>query len=131
MCSLRLTNSGAIAQDSMLPRPPLSPCLGDKGLPAKTLAESSDGVCLARDVGDVGADFLQHTLLAVHRAAPPAHVLGGLLDLLFPGQAEQAHHPMLFEHKGNGLYERRFVGDLPFPPPSGGCQGRQLCLRMV
>jgi len=26
---------------------------------------------------------------------------------------------MLLEHEGHGLHERRFVGDLPFPPPSG------------
>jgi len=109
----------AIAQHRLLQRPPLWPRIGDKGLPAKPLAESGDGVCLTSHVGAVVAGFLKHTLLAVHSAAPPAHGLGGLLDLLFPGQAEQANHPMLFEHKGNGLHERRFVGDVTFPPPSG------------
>src|SRR5207244_12743256 len=87
----------AIAQHRCLQRQPRGPRIGDKGLPAKTCGESSNGVCLARDAGDVVADFLKHTLLAVHRATPPAHVLGGLLDLLFPCQAEQANHPMLFE----------------------------------
>ena len=38
---------------------------------------------------------------------------------------------MVFEHEVNGLHECRFVGDLPFPPPSGGRQGRQFCLRMA
>ena len=77
-------------------------------------------------VGDVVADFLDHPLLAVHRASAPAHVWGGPLDLLFPGNAEQTVHPMLLEHVVNGLHERRFVGDLPFAPTSRGRQGRQL-----
>src|SRR5262249_35078942 len=85
-------------------------------------------VCLARDVGDVVAGFLEQPLLAVHRASPPAHVLGGLLDLLFPGHAEQPVHPLVLQHAGNRRHERRFVGDLPFPPPSGGCRGRRGCL---
>ena len=38
---------------------------------------------------------------------------------------------MLCEHAVNRLHERRFVGDLPFPPPSGGRQGRQFGLRMA
>ena len=77
------------------------------------------------------AGVLDHALLAARRASPPAHVLGGLLDLLFPGHAEQPLYPMLCEHAVNRLHERRFIGDLPFPPPSGGRQGRQLYLRMV
>ena len=72
----------AIAQHRMLQRQPLLPCIGDKGLPATTLTESGDFVLLASEVGDVGAGFLDHPLLAAHRASTPAHVLGFLLDLL-------------------------------------------------
>ena len=54
-----------------------------------------------------------------------------LLDLLFPDHAEQPLHPMRGENVGNRFDERRFVGDLPFPPPSGGRQGCQLGLRIV
>jgi len=43
---------------------------------------------LASDLGDVVAAFLDYPLRAVHRASPPAHVLGGLLDLLFPDSTE-------------------------------------------
>src|SRR5712691_9081605 len=75
--------------------------------------------------------FLAHPLLTVHRATPPASILGGLLDLLFPCHAEQPVHPMLCEHAVNRLQERRFVGDVPFAPPSRGRQGRQFCLRMA
>ena len=74
---------------------------------------------------------LDDALLAAHRAAPPAHVVGGLLDLLFPGDAEQPVHALRCEHAGNRLHERRFVGDVPFPPPSGRRQGRQWCRRMA
>jgi hypothetical protein len=38
---------------------------------------------------------------------------------------------MLCEHEGNRLYERRFVGDLPFAPTSRGRQGCQFCLCMA
>src|SRR5512145_1742663 len=107
----------AIAQHRLLQREPLGPCMGDEGLPAKTLAERGHGVSLTCDVGDVVASFLDHTLRAPHRAAPSASVLGGLLDLLFPGHAEQPGHPILFAHEGYRLHERRFVSDLPFPPP--------------
>ncbi len=82
-------------------------------------------------MGDVVAGFLDHALLATHRAAPPAYVLDGLLDLLFPCHAEQPVHPMLFEHEVNRLHERRFVSDVTFPSPSGGRQGCQFCLCMV
>src|ERR1041384_950784 len=91
----------AVAQHRRLQRQPLLYCIGDKGLPAKTLATSGDGVCLTRDVGDVVADFLDHALLAAHRASPPAHIVGGLLDLLCPCHAEQPLYPMLCEHAGN------------------------------
>src|SRR5713101_1535716 len=77
-----------IAQHRLLQRQLLWCRIGDKGLPAKTLTESGDGVCLASDVGNVVAGFLDHPLLAVHRAAPPADILRGLLDLLFPCHAE-------------------------------------------
>src|SRR5215471_20670052 len=86
----------AIAQHCIVQRQSLLPLIGDKGLPAQTLAESGDGVCLTRDVGDVVAGFLDYALLATHRAAPPAHVLGGLLDLLFPCHAEPPLYPMFF-----------------------------------
>ncbi len=35
------------------------------------------------------------------------------------------------EHAGNRLQECRFIGDLTFPRPSGGREGRQLGLRMA
>jgi hypothetical protein len=95
------------------------------------LPEGGDFVFLAHDVGDMVAGVLEHPLLTVHRAAPPAHVSGGLLDLLFPCHAEQPVHPLLCEHAGNRLYERRFVGDLTFPSTSGGRQSRQFGLRMT
>src|SRR6516225_6528878 len=74
----------AIAQHRRLQRQLRGCRMGHKGLPAKTLLESSDDVCLARDLGDVVAGLLDHPLLAVHSAAPSAYILGGLLDLLFP-----------------------------------------------
>ena len=95
-------------------------------LPAQTLAERGDGVCLTCDVGDMVAGLLEHALLATHRAAPSASVLGGLLDLLFPCHAEQPGHPILFEHEVNRLHERRFVSDVTFPPPSGGVRAASL-----
>src|SRR6266446_3527155 len=90
-----------IAPHRMLQRQLRLPRVGDKGLPTKTLTESGDFVLLTRDVGDVVAGFLDHALLAAHRAATPAHVLGGLLDLLFPCHAEQSGYPMLLEHEVN------------------------------
>src|SRR5262249_27222302 len=96
-----------IAKNPNVQRKSFLPPIGDKGLPAKPLAESGDGVCLTRDMGDVVASFLDHALLAAHRAAAPAHVLGGLLDLLFPCHAEQPGYPMLFEHEVNRLHECR------------------------
>src|SRR5919202_5979641 len=84
----------AIAQHRLLQRQPLGSRIGDKGLPAKTLPASGDGVGLARDVGNVVAGFLDHALLAVPRAAPPADLWGALLDLLFPRHAEQPVHAM-------------------------------------
>src|SRR5262252_10634204 len=78
----------AIAQHRLLQRQPLLPRLGDKGLPAQTLAKIGNGVFLASDVRDVVARFLDHPLWAARRASAPAYVLGGLLDLLFPGHAE-------------------------------------------
>jgi hypothetical protein len=75
----------AIAQHRILQRQPLWPRIGDKGLPAKTLAASGDGVFLASDVGYLVAGFLDHALLAAQRASTPAHVVGGLLDLLSHG----------------------------------------------
>src|SRR2546430_15636896 len=107
----------AIAQHRILQRQPRWPCIGDKGLPAKALAASGDGGCLASDVGYLVPGFLDRALLAAQRASTPAHVVGGLLDLLFPGHAEQPVPPMRCEHEGNRFYGRRFVGDLPFPPP--------------
>src|SRR5947209_3766457 len=88
----------AIAQDRILERQPRVSRIRDKGFPAKTLAAGSDGPFLSHDMGNVVAGFLDHALLAVHRASPPTHVLGGLLDLLFPGHAEQPVYPMRGEH---------------------------------
>src|SRR5882724_5213401 len=56
----------AIAPHRLLPRQPLGPCLGDKSLPAKTLAQGSDAAFLASDLGAVVAGGLDHPLLAVH-----------------------------------------------------------------
>ena len=86
-------------------------------------------VSLAGDVGDVGAGFLHHALLATHRTASPAHVLRGLLDLFCPCHAEQPAHSMLFEHLVNGLHKRHLVGDLTLAPTSRGRQGREGFLR--
>src|ERR671938_1599046 len=83
-----------IAQYRILQRQPFLLRIGDKGLPAKTLAQSGDAVFLARDLGDVVAGFLEHPLLAVYSASTPAHAPGGLLDLLFPGHPEQPVHPL-------------------------------------
>src|SRR5204863_4115031 len=85
----------AIAQHRLLQRSLLWCRIGDKGLPAKTLPESGDGVFLASDVGNVVAGFLDHPLLAMHRAAPPAYILGALLDLLVPCHTELPVHPRL------------------------------------
>src|SRR4030095_7690308 len=68
----------AIAQHRILQRQPLLSRIGDKGLPAKTLAKLGNGVFLASDVGDVVAGFLDHPLLAVHSASSSPHGLGGL-----------------------------------------------------
>src|SRR5713101_2835437 len=68
----------AIAQHRMRQRQPLLPHIGDKGLPAKTLTEIGNFVLLASDVGDVGAGFLDHPLLAAQRASTPAHVFNWL-----------------------------------------------------
>src|SRR5205823_10442725 len=92
-----------IAQDRILQRQSRVSRIGDKGFPAKTLAARRDGPFLPRDVGNVIAGCLDHALCAVHSASPPAHVLGGLLNLLFPDDAEQPIHPMCCEHTGNGL----------------------------
>ena len=105
--------------------------MSDKGLPAHTVAESGEGGCLTRDVGEVGAGLLDHALRAAYRAAPPAHVLGGRLERLCPCHAEQPGSSMLFAHEGNRLHEGRFVGAVPFPPPSGGRPCRQVCRRMA
>src|SRR5215510_8535221 len=83
-----------IAQHRIPQRQPLWPRIGDKSFPAKTLAASGDGVCLASDVSDMVAGLLRHALLATQRASPSPHVLGGLLDLLFPGHAEHPLHAM-------------------------------------
>src|SRR5262249_22712769 len=120
-----------IVQHRILQRQPFWLRIGDKGLPAQTLAKRGDGVCLARDVGYLVADFLDHALLTAARAPPPSHVLSGLLDLLFPSHTEQPGHPMFFVHEVNGFHKRCFVGDLSFPTPSGGRQGHQGCLRLV
>src|ERR671915_2210572 len=79
-----------IAQHRIPQRQPLWPRIGDKSFPAQTLAASGDEVFLASAVRDVVAGVLHHALLAAQRAAPPPHVLGGLLDLLVPGHAEQS-----------------------------------------
>src|SRR5207249_4702296 len=102
-----------ITQHRLLQRQPRWPRIGDKSLPAKTLAASGEGVFLASDVGNVVAGGLDHALLTPQRASPPTHVLGGLRDLLFPDHAEQPLHPMRGENEGNSFYERRFVGDVP------------------
>ena len=121
----------AIAQHGIPQRQSRLSRIGDKGFPAESLAELGDVVFLADDVGYVVADAPDYPLLAARRAATPAHVLGFLLNLLFPCHAEQPVHPMLCEHEVNGLQERRFVGDLTFSPPSGGRQGRKFCLCMA
>ena len=95
----------AVAQHRRLQRQPLLPFIGDKGLPAKTLAKIGNAVFLAHDVGEVVAGVLDHPLLAVYSASPPAHVAGGLLDLLFPGYAEQPLHPLVCERlSGNKAF---------------------------
>src|SRR5437764_12766170 len=66
----------AVAQHRILQRQPLLPRIGDKGLPAKTLAKIGDGVFLASDVGDVVAGFLDHPLLTVHSASTSTHSAG-------------------------------------------------------
>src|SRR5438128_5654785 len=66
-----------IPQHRLLQRQPCWPCIGDKRLPAQTLAASGEGVFLASDLGDVVADFLMHPLLAVLRAASPAYITDG------------------------------------------------------
>ena len=82
--------------------------------------ESGDGVCLASDVRNVVAGFLDHPLLTVHRAASPAYILGCLLDLLFPCHAEQPVHAMLFAHELNRPYERASSVICRLPRPRGG-----------
>src|SRR5215470_12438075 len=88
----------AIAQHRLLQRQPLLPRIGDKDLPAKTLAKIGNVVFLASDVGDGVARFLDHPRWTARPASAPAYVLGGLLDLLFPGHAEQSVHPLVFQH---------------------------------
>src|SRR5262245_34989155 len=121
----------AIAQHCCLQREPRGLCIGYKSLPAKTLAQGSDAVSLACDLGDVVAQFLNYPLLTVRSATPSAHILCGLLDLFFPGHAEQPVYAMRCQHMVNRLLELCFVSDLPFTPPSGGRQGRQLGLGMT
>jgi hypothetical protein len=82
-------------------------------------------------MSNVVAGFLDHALLAVHRAAPPADIVCGLLDLLFPCHAEQPVHAMLCEHEVNRRQERRFISDLPFAPTSRRRQSRKFGLRMA
>src|SRR5262245_56615042 len=120
-----------IAQHRLRQRQPRVSRIGDKGFPTQTLAVRSDEVFLTRDLRDMVTGSLNHALLAMHSASPSTHVLGGLLDLLVPGDAEQPVHPMRGEHAGNRLQECRFIGDLTFPWPSGGRQGRQLGLCMA
>src|SRR4029453_4978731 len=120
-----------IAQHRILQRQPRVSCIGDKRFPTQALAWRSDDVFLTCDLGDVVTGSLDHALLAMHRASPSTHVLGGLLDLLVPGDAEQPLHPMHGEHARNRLQECRFIGDLPFPWPPGGREGRQVGLRMA
>ncbi len=120
-----------IAQHRLLQRQPRVSRIGDKGFPTQALAVRSDDVFLTCDLCDVVTGSLDHALLAMHSASPSPHVVGGLLDLLVPGDAEQPVHPMRGEHAGNRLQECRFIGDLTFPRPSGGREGRQLGLRMA
>src|SRR5262249_61377893 len=120
-----------ITQHCLKQRQSLLPRLGQKGLSAESLAEGGYAVCPARYVSDVVGVLLDYALLAAHIAAPPAHVLGGLIDLFFPCHVEQPLHPMFCEYQVNGFQERCFVSDLPFPPPSGGRQRRQFCLCMA
>src|SRR5262249_22584320 len=65
----------AITHPRLLQRQPLLSRIGDKRLPAETLAMSGNGVFLASDAGDVVAGFLDHPLLAVHSASTSTHVL--------------------------------------------------------
>src|SRR4030095_6103050 len=102
----------AIAQHRILQRQPLLSRIGDKGLPAKTLAKLGKGVFRASELGDVVAGFLDHRLWAARRASAPAYVLGGLLDLLFPRHAEQPVHPLVFQHTVNRLHDRPLLGYL-------------------
>src|SRR2546428_10504692 len=78
-----------ITQHRILQRQPRWLRIGDKRLPAKTLAACGDGVCLASDLGDMVADVLRDSLLAVLRGASPPHLVSGLLDLLYPDHTEQ------------------------------------------
>src|SRR2546430_10962002 len=78
-----------IAQHCILQRQPRVSCIGDKGFPTQALAVRSDDVFLTCDLRDVVTGSLDHALLAMHCASPSTHVLGGLLDLLGPGDAEQ------------------------------------------
>src|SRR5256712_11894756 len=88
----------AIAQHRILQRQPLLPRIGDKGLPAEPLVEIGDVVFSAGDAGDMVAGFLDDPLWTARRTSASAHVLGVPLDLLFPGNAEQPFHAMVFEH---------------------------------
>jgi hypothetical protein len=113
----------ALAHDRLCSRPPRWRRVGDTHLPTPPLGEGSAGAFLAGDAGEGRADWLEHALLATHRASPPAHVWRCLLDLLCPGHAAPPVHPMRCAHEGHRRPKRRFVGEGPLPPPSGGWQG--------
>ena len=105
--------------------------VGDKGLPTEPLGEGGDGVSLASNAGDVGANGLEHPLLTARSAPASAHILGFSFDLFFPCNTEQPVHSMVLQNGVNGLSEGRFVGDLPLAPTSGRRQGSQFFLRMA
>src|SRR5437773_12125001 len=119
----------AVAQHRLLQRQPRVHRVGDKGLPTEPLGEGGDGVSLASNAGDVGANGLEHPLLTARSAPASAHILGFSFDLFFPCNTEQPVHSMVLQNGVNGLSEGRFVGDLPLAPTSGRRQGSQLFLR--
>src|SRR5262249_60448367 len=102
-----------IVQHRILQRQPFWLRIGDKGLPAQTLAKRGDGVCLARDVGYLVADFLDHALLTAARAPPPSHVLSGLLVLLFPSHTEEPGTPLFCDPLVTAFQTSASLGDCP------------------
>src|SRR5207245_10551710 len=58
----------AVAQHRLLQRQPRVHRVGDKGLPTELLGEGGDGVYMAGNAGDVGANGLAHRPLSARRA---------------------------------------------------------------